>query len=636
MMVPQPPYKGDEPFVFVSYSHRDKEPVYAEIRWLQDQGINVWYDEGIEVGDEWTETLASAITDCMKFLFFITPNSVASEHCRRELIFANHVEVAVMAVFLEPGELPAGLNLALGNRQIIRKYELAEEDYQNQLYSGLSTGGSPARFDIAPPRSEGLEAGGKARGKAPGKARRGILILPFDNRSQADDIGFICEGIADEIITALSGLGSLRVISRGSAMQIAPQNRNLKSLGKQLNVHYVLQGSVQKAGERLRITAQLPSTRSGELLWASKWDSTTDQVFEIQETIARGVVGALAIQLNERQDAQLSNRPISDVRAYEYYLRARQLIYQYTGEALNQALDYLRRGEDIIGENQYITAAMGYVYWQFHNAGIDPDPEHLKRARRCIDKLFEMDAHSPDAHRLLGLVNMQEKGDIQTSVRHLKIALNSNPNDTDTLLWLPLLYGFAGRVSSGYPLVERLLRLDPLSTLPRILPGFLDMMGGDLDKACIRLLESHELNPGNPITTLAYGQVLAMSGRKEEATAIFNALDEFVPGSAFAALGKFYVCALAGDRDGALAAASDDLKADVSSDLQYSWSMAQCYAQIGATDESLRWLENAIKFGFWNHPLLAENDPLLDPVRQDERFGSLMNNVKEKWVYFEV
>ncbi len=634
--MPHPAYKGDGPYVFVSYSHQDKETVYAEIGWLQDQGINIWYDEGIEGGDEWTETLATAITDCATFLFFITANSIDSEHCRRELTFANHREVPVVAVFLEAEELPPGLSLALGNRQVINKYQLSEETYQNQLYARLSVGGHAGNFEITAPRSAPTEADGKAPAKKRSQARRGILILPFANRSQAEDIGFFCEGIADEVITALSGLGSLRVISRGSAMQIAPQNRDLRSLGKQLNVNYVLQGSVQKSGERLRISAQLPSTRSGELLWATKWDSTMDQVFEIQETIARGVVSALAIQLDERQDAQLANRPIPDVRAYEYYLRARQLIYQYTAEALNQALDYLRLGADIIGENLHITAAMGYVYWQFHNAGIDPDPGHLQQARRCVDRLFEMDANSPDAHRLLGLVNMQEKGDIQTSVKHLKIALKASPNDTDTLLWLPLLYGFAGRTSSGYPLVERLLRLDPLTTLPRILPGFLDMMNGNLEKACIRLLESHNLNPGNPITTLAYGQVLAMAGRTQEATEIFNSLHEFVPDSLFSALGSFYVCALSGDRAGALAAASDDLKTDVSSDLQYSWSMAQCYAQIGATDESLQWLENAIKFGFWNYPLLAEGDPLLDPIRQDERYFSLMKKVKEKWVYFEV
>lgn len=466
--------------------------------------------------------------------------------------------------------------------------------------------------------------------------RKGILVLPFVNRSREEDSDYIGEGIADEIMAALSRLEVLRVISRNSATQIAHEELDLTSIGHQLNVQYLLQGSVQKSGSKLRITAQLPDTESGELLWADKWNSNLDQIFNIQETIARAVVDALNVQLNSNQEAQLSNRPIPNIHAYEYYLRARQLIYNYTPTALAQALDYLNRGQQLIGENAHITAAVGYVHWQYYNAGIELDPEHLKATHDCADRLFALDSESTDAHRLMGLVSMLEKGAIQTSVRHLKLALDGDANDTDALFWLALFYGFAGRISSGQALVERLLAIDPLTTLPQILPGFLDMMDGNLERGRARLLKGHNLNEGNPITTLAYGQVLAMNANLEEAEEVFSLLNEFVPDSFLSQLGKFYIYAMHKDKDAALSVATKEFQQEASSDPHYAWGLAHCFSLIQAKAEAFEWLQIAIQNGFWNYPLLSEHDPLLAFVRSDERFAELMDDLKTKWIYFEV
>jgi non-specific serine/threonine protein kinase len=419
-------------------------------------------------------------------------------------------------------------------------------------------------------------------------------------------------------------------------MQVDAENLDLDLLHQQLDVQFVVHGSVQMSGEKLRITVQMPNTRTHEIVWARKWNSTIDEFFDVQDAIAEGVVDALEIQLNPSQKERLTERPIPNMQAYEYYLRARHLIYQYTGEALNKALDYLRLGADIVGDNALITAAIGYVYWQFNNAGIDPDPRHLHESRKCADKLLALDPDSPEGHRLMGLLNAHEKGSIQMSVGHLKLALKANPNDTDTLFWLPLLYSFVGRVSSGQALAEKLLALDPLTAFLQILPGFLYMMDGDLPRGRTYLLKSHETNPGNPITTLAYGQILAMNGRRQEAEPVFASLEDFVPDSFFSQLGKFYIHALHGDKRTALSAATTVLTEGAGSDLQYSWSMAQCFALIDEYDSAIEWLENAVEYGFWNYPLLSERDPLLEPLREHERFRALMVDVKKKWIEFEV
>lgn len=136
-------YRGDEPYVFVCYAHGDAAQVYPELERLHALGINVWYDEGIRPGSEWTDTLAAQIQACRWFVYFLSPNSIASEHCRRELGFAQEEKRPVLAVELVPTQLPAGLRLSLNNRQIIALHSLSEANYERKVSEAL-TGQPPA------------------------------------------------------------------------------------------------------------------------------------------------------------------------------------------------------------------------------------------------------------------------------------------------------------------------------------------------------------------------------------------------------------------------------------------------------------------------------------------------------------
>ena len=137
-MAERPPsaYERDEPYVFVSHSHGDKAVVYAEIRWLQAQGIHVWYDTGISVGSEWSEALARAIKGATHFIYFVTPRSVASENCRRELNFALEEQGSILAVHLEPTDVPDGMRLNLNNRQAL--FRDTDSNYRQNLVEVLS------------------------------------------------------------------------------------------------------------------------------------------------------------------------------------------------------------------------------------------------------------------------------------------------------------------------------------------------------------------------------------------------------------------------------------------------------------------------------------------------------------------
>ena len=136
---PVPAYNGDEPYVFVSYSHSNSSAVYPELVWLKERGFNIWYDEGIEAGTEWREELAKAIEESSLLVYFITPESVQSQNCRKEVNFAVDQDIPIIAIHLGKTDLPSGLNLTLSDRQAILKYELPKQEYQQKLQARIAS-----------------------------------------------------------------------------------------------------------------------------------------------------------------------------------------------------------------------------------------------------------------------------------------------------------------------------------------------------------------------------------------------------------------------------------------------------------------------------------------------------------------
>ena len=528
-------------------------------------------------------------------------------------------------------ELGRRANVGSGSVEQVRwaahgKYRLKGVAEPVELFEVGVAGQAP----FAPP--PGVEKAEPAAGTARvGAGRATIVVLPFTNLSPDQDIEYLSDGLADEILTDLSRIKSLGVISRTSAMQFKNTTKDLRTVGRELNVKYALEGGVWKVGRRLRITTKLIDTAIDELIWAEKFDGAVEDVFEIQETISRTVVQALRIQLSAAETARLAERPIPDVRAYEYYLRARQEIFRFTGEALDRAVEHLRKGLEILGDNVLLQAALGYTYWQYVNGGISGDRTYLAKARECAEQITRLEPDSPHAHRLLGLIGIHG-GATADVVRHLRRALDQDPSDTDALLWLSLVLGFAGRPEAARPLVDRLLSIDPLTPFYQMLPGFLALMEGDLESAIEPFRRSAQMDPGNPIVRLTYGQIMAMNGRNEQAYEIFDSLADDMPDTLFAQVGIFYKLALMGRGKEARALLSEEVRAAAWEDMEYSWCVAQCHAILGDTDEALRWLRNAaVDQNFSNYPLLAERDPLLSSVRDKPQFVQLMSEVRRKW-----
>jgi serine/threonine protein kinase len=185
------------------------------------------------------------------------------------------------------------------------------------------------------------------------KAEKSIVVLPFDDMSPGKDNEYFSDGLTEEVISDLSSIQSLRVISRTSAMMLKGTKKSMKTIGRELDVQYVLEGSVRKAGNNLRITAQLIDATSDAHLWAKKYSGTLDDVFDIQEKVSRSIVDALKLKLSPEENQRMSERPIENIKAYECYLKANAEISKYTEEGLNLGIRYLQNGLDILAQMPY-------------------------------------------------------------------------------------------------------------------------------------------------------------------------------------------------------------------------------------------------------------------------------------------
>ncbi|MFC2166282.1 protein kinase, partial [Acidobacteriota bacterium] len=205
------------------------------------------------------------------------------------------------------------------------------------------------------------------------KYEKSIVVLPFDDVSPGKDNEYFSDGMTEEIISDLSKIHSMRVISRTSSMMLKGTRKSMKTIGLELDVQYVLEGSVRKAGNNLRITAQLIDATGDAHLWAEKYGGTLDDVFDIQEKVSRSIVDVLKVKLSPEEDRKIADRPIEDIHVHECYLRARQKILECTEKSLEESLGFLQEGLNVYGENAELYAGLALTYFYFVDTGIRYD-----------------------------------------------------------------------------------------------------------------------------------------------------------------------------------------------------------------------------------------------------------------------
>ena len=464
-----------------------------------------------------------------------------------------------------------------------------------------------------------------------------IAVLPFASVSAEQESDLFADGLTDEVITDLSMIKTLRVISRQSAMRLKGTDKDIRTIARELGARYVLTGTIRRAGSSLRVTAQLTDARADAPLWADKFNGTLQDVFDIQERLSRQIVDALRLRLTPNEARRLAQRPIADERAYEYYLLARQEIWNVSAQSLDHALQLVRRAHAIVGDNELLFVAEGLIYWQKVNVGMVPVSQYeecLERAEACAARVFALNPESSKGYGLRGAIR-HTRADPSGAARDYKQALLLDPNDPEALLWLGYYYGVSGRPALARALMDRLQQVDPLTSVNLIMSGMVAMFEGKYSEALSWTQRSVDVDPANPTPRMMHAMMLAANGRRDEGATILDAVARDTSPMAWARLAPAMACALRGQRDELLRLMTPELHAAVKWDEIFAWWTADCFALVNEREVAMNFLERAVEFGFINLPWLSEYEPFLANLRGEPRFVRLMERVRSAWEAFE-
>ena len=465
---------------------------------------------------------------------------------------------------------------------------------------------------------------------------KSIIVLPFANISPEEGQEYFCDGMTEEIIADLSQVRELLVISRSSAMTFKGTKKTIPEIAGAVNVRYVLEGSVRKAGKDLRITAQLIQADNDRHLWAEKYDGVLEDVFEIQEKVSRKIVEALKGRISPKDQRQMAARAsFPSVGIYEAYSRAHYEFWKSEPESTERALHILEEAIGVFGEHPLLVSGIGAIHWQFYHARGDLNEIHLTKIDECAKKLFAGDPASAFGHRLSSYLSLHA-GDSAEAIKHLKRAMEGDPSDAETLLWLSYLLAIhAGKPDQARPVAERWVAIDPQNPITRMSMEFVHWMKGDLESAAKGVEEWYNQDPGDQIRAFYFGHLMTWTGRYEESLRIAEKMVQRDPGDGMGQTLLFLTLAVNGRAEEAKKAIPLSMRESLWMDFHLPWLMAEGYALLGEKDEALRWLERAVERGIFNYPLLNEIDPLLANIRSEPRFKKLMERVKYEWEHFE-
>jgi TolB-like protein/cytochrome c-type biogenesis protein CcmH/NrfG len=330
---------------------------------------------------------------------------------------------------------------------------------------------------------------------------RSIAVLPFASRSgDQNDIYFV-DGMHDEVLTRLSQIGALKIISRTSVMEYRDTVKNMRTIGEELQVAHLVEGSVQRAGDRIRVNVQLIDARTDEHLWADIYDRemTAANLFEVQSEIARAIASALHASLTEGEQARLASIPTQDDVAYQEYLLGKQEMARRSVPSLAKAKEHFASA--VSRDPEFSLAHVGladatFLHALYNNAMTE---SRFDEVRGHIDRALALDPDIAEAYASLGnLGNTPPWGDPVAADAAFQRAIKLNPNYAPAYQWYSILLRNQGRIQQAYELLQRAVALDPLSAIINFNVGSTLEEMGRFDEAMAAYLRFHRLKPREP------------------------------------------------------------------------------------------------------------------------------------------
>ncbi|HTA43485.1 MAG TPA: protein kinase [Bryobacteraceae bacterium] len=463
-----------------------------------------------------------------------------------------------------------------------------------------------------------------------------IAVLPFLNLSSDKENEYFSDGLAEEIINALTKIDNLRVTARTSAFVFRGGQQDVQQIGETLHVANVLEGSVRKSGNRVRISVQLIEVAEGNTLWSERYDREMTDVFEIQDEISQAIVGKLKVQLASQSGsgvdrahpgAQLVKRYTENMEAYNLYLKGRYELYKMTLEGLEASRQLFE--EAIRLDPKYALAHDGLAYSWYQEAflGFVAPKEAMPKAKVAVRRAIELDESVAEAHATLGVILALYDWDWAGADRELmrSIELNgASPVSRD-------LYAFyylrpVGRIEEAIGQTQQALSLDPLSILFRVHLGFLFYIENKYEHSIAQFRKVLEMNPQYYLAHAMMGNVYTLAGHFDAALACYARAREADASSKFVDSLEAMTLAFAGRREDATALL-DRITRRAVSDYISPVSVAYVCTALGDKDRAFENLDRAIADRDPNILGLKSN-PIFDSLRTDERYHAILRKMQ--------
>ncbi len=458
---------------------------------------------------------------------------------------------------------------------------------------------------------------------------RSIAVLPLANLSGDPEQEYFSDGMTDAMITELAKIGALKVISRTSVMRFKGAQQPLPEIARELNVDAMVEGSVFRAGNEVRITAQLIHAGSDAHLWAESYDRGLRDILALQKDVARDIADAVQVVLTPREKRELTRADPVDPAVYEAILRGRFHIYKYSPEDLEQGMRWLRRAIALDPGSAAAHAYLAMVHGAMGTWGDVRPGDVWPEGRRLSRRAIELDPTLPEARLVASLMvafTHGERGSYERAEKELRVLIDENPNLVEAYYNLGLIRCGRGDLVEGRELLDRAVGLDPLSPAMLIDSAFPIVYGGHQDEAVERIRMALELEPGEWRAHWLLATALELRGDTAESVAAAQTAVARSGGNVRSEAALISALAAAGDTDRARAAL-DDLLASGERRFLFPTAMAVAHAALGDRDAAIDWLET----GREEHDmfmLFVGVDPVLkQALGEDPRYLDLLQRM---------
>jgi len=455
---------------------------------------------------------------------------------------------------------------------------------------------------------------GKSSASAP-REIKSLAVLPLENLTGDSSQEYFVDGMTDALITNLSNFGSLRVISRTSAMQYKGTRKTLPEIAHELKVDAIVEGSVTRSGDRVRITAQLVDGVSDRNLWAREYDRYLPDVLQLQSELATAVAQEVAGKLTPEQQDRLARVPTVNPQAYEAYLKGSYFYAKESGQGFEKAKEYFEKSISLDPDFAPAYLGLGETYAFMAYTGWSPPAHSWEEAERLLGKSLELDPTSAKAHTLVGMIKLQFRCDRKGAEKELHRALELNPDDMDALDYHSYYLMEIGSTDEGIAEKRRVLDRDPVSVGTSSELGLYFLLAGRNDEAIQQLTKTLELDPDFAPAHTRLG--LAYSAKRQ----YDKAIDEIETSirldrkpARIARLGDLYA------RKGQTRESRrviKELEEMSKQDYVEPSLIASIYALLGEKDRALSWIEKAKP-----EEKSDLSDSAFDNIRSDPRFAA--------------